>query len=544
MAREVEAEEDEEESGELGQETPRSSEGVAKGSRGYGGGGGGADEDEGSVEDEGYGLNLETRRYSVVQRGEQEDGEADDDDIGDEDDSHANEDLSLHIVEKAKKRRKLEPRAADEGVVIIDGRAEEELIVEKRSSEGNSVAADECKEPLSRSDTPEEGELQEDGEGNLVLAADLFEAEDAPDEGGGKKRKKRKKEKKEKKKKKKGGDNDQTKAKSHVKEVKLLDAEESMVMRKLLRGPRYFDPPEEQDQSCYNCGKVGHLAVDCAEGRRLKPCYVCGTFGHDGRDCPQKTDCYICGKVGHIAKNCPNKGLRTPTSRGDEFICLLCGRSGHEAPTCYYEYDEQDLEQVQCYICKEFGHLSCVDIVDTSPVPVSCFMCGEMGHTGTGCTRTRRADRDRDRAGGDKDRTASLCFKCGEEGHFARECSKQRRPWPAPWPLEEQGLSPADFSTPGSKHQRRNGGVPRWMDLQSREGRWTPPARAHQSDLYAGYSRGYGSSSKRQDNTALAENNDDDYMGPIDNFVTSSKENFKSRRRKSWTAGGGGRKRP
>lgn len=53
------------------------------------------------------------------------------------------------------------------------------------------------------------------------------------------------------------------------------------------RGPRYFDPPEEQGETCHNCGQVGHKVAACTEQPRQKPCYVCGNFGHDGYDCSE-----------------------------------------------------------------------------------------------------------------------------------------------------------------------------------------------------------------------------------------------------------------
>ncbi|KAL2650993.1 hypothetical protein R1flu_019121 [Riccia fluitans] len=492
-----------------------------------------AEEEEASVEEERQHLGPVGRSRtfaSKVEQAEQEDEEIDEG----EEDAEANEDLSLLIVEKARKRRKVKSSKApgEDSGLLKDrlGRGSDEEFAsaaDEHNSRGSSAVEGEreCQEP-SRSETPEEGELQEDAEGNLVLASDFHKVEETQD-GRGKKRKKKKKEKKEKKKKKKGVDSEY--GKSNGKDVQLVAAEESIVMRKLLRGPRYFDPPEEQEQTCFTCGKVGHQAVDCNEAPRLKPCYVCGAFGHDGRDCPQKTDCYVCGKVGHIAKNCPNKGLRTPTNRRDDTVCLLCGRAGHEAATCYFDYDEYDLEQVQCYICKQFGHLSCVDIVDTTPVPLSCYLCGEIGHLGQDCFQPRRLDRDKDR---DRDRpyASGACYKCGEEGHFARDCSKLGRnelrpdPWSPPWPRGET-FAGGDYATPGSKKPRRSGGGSRWMDLQSREGRWTPPSRPHPLDPLGDH-RNFNSGSKGKG----ISDDERDYMGPVENFIDNSKDNFKSRR--------------
>lgn len=39
-------------------------------------------------------------------------------------------------------------------------------------------------------------------------------------------------------------------------------------------------------------------------------------------------------------------------------------------------------QEIQCYICKNFGHLCCVNFVDTSASEVSCYRCGQLGHTG------------------------------------------------------------------------------------------------------------------------------------------------------------------
>lgn len=37
---------------------------------------------------------------------------------------------------------------------------------------------------------------------------------------------------------------------------------------------------------------------------------------------------------------------------------------------------------IQCYICKTFGHLCCVNSANTSSRVISCYRCGEWGHTG------------------------------------------------------------------------------------------------------------------------------------------------------------------
>jgi hypothetical protein len=92
----------------------------------------------------------------------------------------------------------------------------------------------------------------------------------------------------------------------------------------------------------------------------------------------------MCGKFGHLARACPNKRLRIGRRSGAN-ICLLCGGFGHDAAACFGDYDPEDFKKVHCYICKQPGHLSCVEIVDASPTPVSCYQCGEVGHTGEVC---------------------------------------------------------------------------------------------------------------------------------------------------------------
>jgi len=40
------------------------------------------------------------------------------------------------------------------------------------------------------------------------------------------------------------------------------------------------------------------------------------------------------------------------------------------------------IQEIQCYICKSFGHLCCVTSGDDSLRQVSCYRCGELGHSG------------------------------------------------------------------------------------------------------------------------------------------------------------------
>ncbi|CAK9175480.1 unnamed protein product [Ilex paraguariensis] len=123
-------------------------------------------------------------------------------------------------------------------------------------------------------------------------------------------------------------------------------------------------------------------------------------------------DCFICKQGGHRANDCPDK--LKGGSQGSR-MCLNCGDSGHDMFSCRNDYCSDDLKEIQCYICKSFGHLCCANIIDTSPKEVSCYRCGQLGHTGLSCMGSRGETTD---VG-----SLSSCYRCGEEGHFARECS-------------------------------------------------------------------------------------------------------------------------
>lgn len=196
--------------------------------------------------------------------------------------------------------------------------------------------------------------------------------------------------------------------------IEVVDeASNNVVLRKLLRGPRYFDSVSGSWETCYNCGEEGHMAANCKEERRQRPCFVCGTFGHIAKHCLQGQDCFICKRKGHHAKDCQHK--RENNSQ-EPVICLRCGDFGHDMASCRNSYATGDIKEIQCYICKKYGHLCCVDYAEDGPSQISCYNCAEPGHAGQGCARQRGEN--------NTSTPSTLCYKCGQEGHFARGCTK------------------------------------------------------------------------------------------------------------------------
>ncbi|KAK4370651.1 hypothetical protein RND71_010126 [Anisodus tanguticus] len=195
-----------------------------------------------------------------------------------------------------------------------------------------------------------------------------------------------------------------------------VEVSDNAVLRRLLRGPRYFDTPGKSWGTCYNCGEEGHAAVNCTSAKRKKPCFVCGSFEHNAKHCAKGKACFICKKGGHRANDCPE---RSHGGSQSSKLCLKCGDSGHDMFSCRNNYSADDLKEIQCYICKSFGHLCCAKYPDSGPREFSCYRCGLLGHTGLACMASR----------GETSVTGSLnpCYRCGEEGHFARECTNLSR---------------------------------------------------------------------------------------------------------------------
>ncbi|GAV86124.1 zf-CCHC domain-containing protein [Cephalotus follicularis] len=153
-----------------------------------------------------------------------------------------------------------------------------------------------------------------------------------------------------------------------------------MPTRAVISKPRYFDPPHGSWSTCSNCGEEDHSAANCTMLKRQKRCSLCGSSEHIWKHCRKGRRCFVCKERGHLASDCRE-------TRRENNICLRCGNSGHNMFSCRNDYSPDDLKKIQCYICKSFGHLCCVDWSDIGPRQVSCYNCGESGHLGSVCTK-------------------------------------------------------------------------------------------------------------------------------------------------------------
>ncbi|CAJ2651400.1 unnamed protein product [Trifolium pratense] len=307
----------------------------------------------------------------------------------DDDDEEANQDLSLKIVEKALRTREAKLAPNDAVLNDIGSQQSEFTVTQNDDVLGglNGVADMEVMEEKKM-----ENLTVESGNQSVIRAAEQEVEEEMM----------------------------KTTENLESVEASADQIGDNMVLRKLLmflfyqRGPRYFDPPDSSWGACYNCGEEGHAAVNCTAAKRKKPCYVCGGLGHAAKQCTKAQSCYICKKGDHRAKDCPEKHT-TPRASKSLTVCLKCGNSGHDMFSCRNDYSPDDLKEIQCYVCKTFGHLCCVNTADVILGEISCYKCGQMGHTGLACSRLQGETTGA--------ATPTLCYRCGEGGHFARECT-------------------------------------------------------------------------------------------------------------------------
>ncbi|KAF9676307.1 hypothetical protein SADUNF_Sadunf09G0125200 [Salix dunnii] len=233
------------------------------------------------------------------------------------DDEEANEDLSLKIVEKSLLMRAAKLAENGNGFVVLDddcggggirdGGAEEIELTSLIETEEAVIAKKEEKlDKFEEAETIENTEIMEKAEKSEKVEVD--EAVELVEDGG----------------------------------ANAVENSVNIVLRKLLRGPRYFDPLDSGWSNCFNCGEEGHMTVNCPTfTKKIKPCFVCGSLEHGAKQCTKGHDCFICKESGHHAKDCPQKYKGTPRSSK---ICLKCGGSGHEMFSCMNDYSADDLK--------------------------------------------------------------------------------------------------------------------------------------------------------------------------------------------------------
>ncbi|KAB2034746.1 hypothetical protein ES319_D04G106500v1 [Gossypium barbadense] len=158
----------------------------------------------------------------------------------------------------------------------------------------------------------------------------------------------------------------------------------STMLRNHLQKPRYFDPPNGSWTRCLSCGEDHPAAENRMLQKHVKACFLCRRLQHIGKHCSQGQYCLVCRGTFDQASDCPKKQKENNLNYN---VCLRCGDSGHDMFSCRSDYSADDLKKIRCYICNDFGHLSCVKLPDASPTEVSCYTCGQSGHFGSHARR-------------------------------------------------------------------------------------------------------------------------------------------------------------
>ncbi|KAJ0087964.1 hypothetical protein Patl1_32837 [Pistacia atlantica] len=224
-------------------------------------------------------------------------------------------------------------------------------------------------------------------------------------------------------------------AQDKVGDAKEEDTKDNIVLRMLLRKPRYFDPPDCNWVTFSNYGK----------GKRKKVCFLCGSSNHIWKYCRQGWDCFIRNGIDHLAHN---RSKTDQMSNSSSDICLRCRDPGHDMFSCTGDYAADDLKEIQCYICRSFNHLCCIRFPDNAQKQVSCYNCGQSGHLGSACPNSCEPPSGTN--------PSVACYKCGETGHTVCRCGTNSKDRPRRR-LRMSDLLPKAKSLP-SKSMNQTGG--------------------------------------------------------------------------------------
>ena len=62
---------------------------------------------------------------------------------------------------------------------------------------------------------------------------------------------------------------------------------------------------------------------------------------------------------------------------------FLCRAEGG----CAHDYDNTDMQQARCMLCRRRGHFCCQSTARLPALKRSCYNCGDRNHTGEECWR-------------------------------------------------------------------------------------------------------------------------------------------------------------